>query len=131
MPVQRGMIGSHEVTVLRDTGCSGIVVKQKFVRDTQYTGKFCNILTIDKRLIRAPMAKIEVDTPYLRKEVEAVCLEDAAYDLVIGNVEGARKPDEPEVKCNSTTFNEGIGEILKNTSREDLKRMQNNNPKIK
>ena len=54
-------------------------------------------MTIDKRIIRAPIAKIEIDTPYLRREMEAVCLEDASYDLIIGNVEGARKPDEPEV----------------------------------
>ena len=50
---------------------------------------------IDKSIIKAPIARIHVDTPYLKKEVEAVCLDDAAYDLCIGNVEGAKNPNDP------------------------------------
>ena len=38
MPVSEGRIGTSRVRVLRDTGCSGVIVKQKFILDTQYTG---------------------------------------------------------------------------------------------
>ena len=38
MPVSEGRIGTSGVRVLRDTGCSGVIVKQKFILDTQYTG---------------------------------------------------------------------------------------------
>ena len=53
---------------------------------------------INKSVIRAPIARISVDTPFLRKEVNAVVLEDAAYDLCIGNVVGAREPNDPETQ---------------------------------
>ena len=51
---------------------------------------------INGTAIRAPIARIYVDTPFLRKDVNAVVLEDAAYDLCIGNVVGAREPNDPE-----------------------------------
>ena len=97
MPVHKGKVGEHEVEVLRDTGCSGIVVKSKFVRKDQYTGNFCQIIMINKTIIRAPTAIIYIDTPFLREEVTAVVLPDAAYDLCIGNVTGAREPNNPEI----------------------------------
>ena len=53
---------------------------------------------INESVIRAPIARISVDTPFLRKEVNAVVLEDAAYDLCIGNVLGAREPNDPEIQ---------------------------------
>ena len=37
-----------------------------------------------------------VDTPYLKGQVEAQCLPDPIYDLVIGNVPGARAADDPD-----------------------------------
>ena len=40
-----------------------------------------------------PIAKIDIDTPYLKGQVEAQCLPDAVYDLIIGNVPGARAAD--------------------------------------
>ena len=37
MPVVQGLISDHKVQVLRDTGCSGVVVRQKLVKPEQYT----------------------------------------------------------------------------------------------
>ena len=96
MPVVKGMVGTHTVNTLRDTGCSGVVVRKKFVNDDQYTGKFCYILLIDNTVRQVPIVKIQVDTPYLKGEVEAQCLLDTLYDLIIRNVEGARPPDDPD-----------------------------------
>ena len=47
-------------------------------------------------MVRAPVALINIDTPYLSGEVEAMCLRDAIYDLIIGNVPGARRVDDPD-----------------------------------
>ena len=38
-PVTQGYVGEHKVTALRDTGCSSVVVKEKFVEKEQYIGK--------------------------------------------------------------------------------------------
>ena len=39
MPVYQGKVGKYEVQTLRDSGCSCVVVKRKFVEDGQLTGK--------------------------------------------------------------------------------------------
>ena len=39
MPV-KAIIGTNGVNTLRDTGCSGIVERKKFVKDNQYTGEY-------------------------------------------------------------------------------------------
>ncbi|KAK7110805.1 hypothetical protein V1264_014623 [Littorina saxatilis] len=40
--------------------------------------------------------KDQIDTPYFTGEVEAVCLKKPLYDLLIGNIGGARRPDDPD-----------------------------------
>ena len=96
MPVCKGRIGEEVVETLRYTGCSGVIVKKKFVRDDQYTGDYSYMMLIDCSVQKAPMVKIHVDTPYLTGEVEALCLPNAIQDLIIGNVPGARGPDDPD-----------------------------------
>ena len=96
MPVVKGRVGEKTVDVLRDTGCSGIVVKKNLVSEDQLTGDFNVMLLIDNTARKVPIARITVDTPYLKGQVEAQCLPDAIYDLIIGNVPGARPADEPD-----------------------------------
>ena len=96
MPVVKGRVGEKSVNVLRDTGCSGIVVKKDLVSQDQFTGDFNVMLLIDNTARKVPIAKIDVDTPYLKGQVEAQCLPDAVYDLIVGNVPGARAADDPD-----------------------------------
>ena len=45
---------------------------------------------------KVPIARIYVHTPYLKGQVEAQCLSDPIYDLIIGNVPDdgdAQNPD--------------------------------------
>ena len=71
MPVVKGRVGENSVEVLRDTGCSGIVVKKDFVSEDQFTGDFNDMLLIDNTARKVPIVKIDVDTPYLKGQVEA------------------------------------------------------------
>ena len=145
MPVVKGRVGTHTVSTLRDTGCSGVVVRKKFVNDDQYTGKYCYILLIDNTVRQVPIVKIQVDTPYLKGEVEAQCLPDTLYDFIIGNVEGARPPDDPDPDwheaCAVTTRAQAkrdekltplktprVAEL--SVSKEDLSRMQEEDPTL-
>ena len=96
MPVVKGRVGEKSVDVLRDTGCSGIVVKRDLVSEDQFTGDFNVMLLIDNTARKVPIAKIDVNTPYLKGQVEAQCLPDPIYDLVTGNVLGARASDDPD-----------------------------------
>jgi len=96
MPVVKGRVGEKSVDILRDTGCSGIVVKKDLVSEDQFTGEFNVMLLIDNTARKVPIAKIDVDTPYLKGRVEAQCLPDPIYDLVVGNVPGARAAEDPD-----------------------------------
>ena len=56
MPVLLGRVGNRQVTVLRDTGCSGAVVKAQFVEKEQYLGKDGYMMMMDKTIRKAPFA---------------------------------------------------------------------------
>ena len=71
MPVVKGRVGEKPVDVLRDTCCSGIVVKKDLVSEDQFTGDFNVMLLIDSMARKVPIAKIDVDRPYLKGQVEA------------------------------------------------------------
>ena len=47
MPVTSGKVGDRTVSVLRDSGCSGVVIKRNLVPDDRLTGKVktCILLT--------------------------------------------------------------------------------------
>ena len=38
------------------------------------------------------MARINIDSPFFRGTVDALCINDPAHDLVIGNIEGSKFP---------------------------------------
>ncbi|XP_071499059.1 uncharacterized protein [Diadema antillarum] len=99
MPVVSGrlMPDNTPVSVLRDTGCSTCVVKEKLVRNDQLTGQHQAVRLIDGTVRRFPVAKVAVDSPYFEGEVEAVCMPDCLSEVVIGNVEGAREPSDPNL----------------------------------
>ena len=95
LPVLKGKVKGKSLEVLRDTGCSGVIVKKELVDDEEFTGEVGHIMTIDRALKRSPMARMKVDTPFYVGEVEALCLKDPLFDLIIGNVPGAREPSDP------------------------------------
>ena len=73
LPVLSGKVGGKKVEVLRDSGCSGVIFRRELVDETGFTGEMGHIVTVDRTLKRAPMAKVEVDTPIYVGTVEALC----------------------------------------------------------
>src|SRR5678816_1885215 len=100
MPVTNGSINGVDVSVFRDTGCSGVIAKKRFVKDHQFTGKIRKMLLIDNTLRTAPEARIWIQTPFYTGYVEALCLKDALYDLTLGNIAGALGPETIEFGIN-------------------------------
>ena len=95
LPVLSGKVGSKKVEVLRDTGCSGVIITRESVDEMDFTGEMRHIMTVDRTIKRAPMAKVEVDTPFCVGTVEALCLQDPLFDLIIENVLEAKRSDDP------------------------------------
>ena len=103
MPVKEGLCAGKKVTVLRDTGCSTVVVRRSLVSDEQLTGEKTMCVLIDGTVRRAPVANIYVESPYLSGEVRAICMDQPLYDVIIGNVEGAKDPDDVTVNYDNET----------------------------
>ncbi|XP_060073585.1 uncharacterized protein LOC132553365 [Ylistrum balloti] len=100
MPVVRGLIGKHVVTVLRDTGCSGVVIRRSLVDAEDFTGdtKMCTLA--DGSKLKVDTANVVVDTPYYQGTVMAWCMDTPIYDLILGNIHGIRSPGDPNPKWN-------------------------------
>ena len=91
MPVVEGIVGGQRIEVLRDTGCSGVVIQKDLVRVDQLTGGNKTCVLIDGTVRKFPVARIHVDTPYLVGDVDALCMDKPVYPLILGNVPGARE----------------------------------------
>ena len=63
LPLMKGLIGDQVVTVLRDTGSTGVMVKADFVHPSQFTGRNQKLMMVNSRLEEFPVAWIQVDTP--------------------------------------------------------------------
>jgi len=90
MPVAEGSVEGTPVNVLRDTGCSTIVVRRALVPDDKLTGREERCILIDGTVRYTAVAEIYVETPFFTGITTAVCMKNPIYDLVIGNVPGAR-----------------------------------------
>ena len=93
LPTAVGTVNGKEVRVLRDTGCTGVVVRRSLVSDGQMLNKQSGVTLINNYKQRCPMARINIDCPFFRGSTNALCIDDPAHDLVIGNIEGSKFPD--------------------------------------
>ena len=116
-------VGGKLVSTLRDTGCSTICVNSNLVKDDQLTGEMKTFTFLDGNPQQTKVARIDVDTPYLKKEkVEAVCLDNPTFDLVIGEV------DNVQCRCNPDP-NWKLESILAVTTRaQKMKRKKQLSP---
>ncbi|CAM1304217.1 Uncharacterised protein r2_g1413 [Pycnogonum litorale] len=103
-PVVEGTICGIEepVSVLRDTGCSTAVIKRKFVKDDQYTGKWVKCKMVNGQIIEVPTATVQVDTPFYEGIITAMVMISPANDLVIGNIPGAKDATNPNLHWKSS-----------------------------
>ena len=142
-----GRVGDRTVKVLRDTGCSGVIVRRSLVDEAHLTGETGHMMMVDRTLKKASIARINIDTPYYTGVVEALCLLDPLFDLIIGNVSGARRPDDPNPKWSTSAAvatkaqeraSEGskplnVQEVASKVavSKEDLMRWQEDDPSLR
>ena len=113
MPTAIGTVNGKEVRVLRDTGCTGVVVRRSLVSDGQMLNKQSGVTLINNYKQRCPVARIDIDCPFFRGTTDALCIDDPAHDLVIGNIEGSKFPD-------MTHFSSGVAKNKQ--SRKDRRK---------
>ena len=83
-------IGSEEISkVLRDSGCSTVVVRRSLVPEDKLTGQEERCVLIDGTARRTPVAQIYLKTPYFTGTTNAVCMNNPLFDVIVGNIPGA------------------------------------------
>ena len=63
MNIVQEMLGKETVEILRDTGCSDVIVKKTLVPKEAYTGRNQTIVMVDCSSRVLPEAKVSIDTP--------------------------------------------------------------------
>ncbi|XP_033736589.1 uncharacterized protein LOC117324870 [Pecten maximus] len=98
MPAVRGRVGNRSVMVLRDTGCSGAVIRKSPVSDEDVTGETQACILANGDKLTVPIAKLLVDSPYFTGSVCAWCMDNPVYDLILGNIPGVRHANDPDLE---------------------------------
>ena len=63
--------------------------------EANFIGKVGYTMTVDRTPKRAPITRMEVDTRFYTETVEVMCMKNPLLNLIIGNVPGARKLNDP------------------------------------
>ncbi|KAH7961033.1 hypothetical protein HPB52_001218 [Rhipicephalus sanguineus] len=95
LPVRRGFLESQPVSVLRDTGCNTVVVRHSLIPREKMTGTTTPVFLLDRTIHYLPEAMVFLDTPFFTGLARVKCMRDPLYDVVLGNVEGGRPPNDP------------------------------------
>ena len=117
LPTAIGTVNGKEVRVLRDTGCTGVVVRRSLVSENQFIGKECGVTLINDSQRKCPVARINIDSPFFRGSTDALCIDDPAHDLVIGNIEGSKFPD-------ITHFSSGVNRNKRSKNRRKNRKVK-------
>jgi hypothetical protein len=94
LPWVEGSKDGKAITVIRDTGCTTIMIRRSLVQDTELTGKqqLCHLA--DGTIISCDEAKISINTPFYSGTTKALCLKNPIYDVLVGNISGASTGEE-------------------------------------
>ncbi|KAH6925301.1 hypothetical protein HPB50_003392 [Hyalomma asiaticum] len=71
------------------------------------------VYLVDRSVRTLPEARIDIHTPYYRGEVVAACMEDPLFDLILGNIEGAQAPADPDGAWSASARDEHTEASLK------------------
>ena len=89
MPSCKGFVGDAYVSVLRGTGCSGVIVRKGLVDRKSFTGEVQKCVLADGTQIEVPVADVQVNTPFYTGKVTAWCMEKPMYNVILGNIPDA------------------------------------------
>ena len=91
MPTAKGSLDGVKVTVLRDSGSSCVVIRKGLGRRTAVTEKV-PVSMANGTTELATLTKGFLESPYFTGEIDAVEMESPLYDVILGNIPGARCP---------------------------------------
>ena len=109
LPITKGTVnGKPASRALRDTGCTTIIVHNKFI-DVLDENSSKEIKLPDGRIINTKTALVEIDCPYYKGKFNASIM-DTEFDIIIGNVPFAKCACHEE--CMTEIDHEDIEKLL-------------------
>ena len=109
-----------------------MIVRRDLVTEQQLTGIQQLCVLIDGTVRKTPEAIIEIDSPYFTGKLKALCMKRPVYDVIFGNVEGIRDPDEanvhwkPQKEGKSLTERKNAVEAFKGIVAEEMPEVERN-----
>ena len=83
-----GKLHGWPVKVLRDTGCTGMIVDRALVPDVMVIpGSSGSLQMMDHTLIDMPLTNIYLDFPYYKGHCRVMCVSSPVYPVIIGKVQ--------------------------------------------
>ena len=114
-----GRTGS--VRVLRDTGCSGGIIRRSMCSEDSFTGEMRTCVMINGDTFTAPVVNIMVDTPYFTGQFNALAVEKPVKDIVVGNIPGARDANDPDINWRSNVeLKESTSDVMHDVTTEEI-----------
>ncbi|KAK3746423.1 hypothetical protein QZH41_012761 [Actinostola sp. cb2023] len=104
---------------IRRVDTSSAAIKEDLVEQDQLTGKEHWCVLIDGTIRRFDMARVFVDTPFYTGTIEAMCMKEPVYDLVIGNIAGARISPDASWKPTTTEIVITVGPEMPKQAKQD------------
>jgi hypothetical protein len=89
LPISHGSCNGKDVRVLRDTGATVVVVRRSLVPEGSISKETARLTFADEHSVNAPKAMIDLKCPHFTGRVEALCLTDIPFDVLLGNIPGA------------------------------------------
>ena len=121
LTLAKGTINGKEASILRDSGCTTVIVHNKFISNDSYTGEYGILKVADGKEYKVPKVNIMINSPYFSGNVTALCF-NTNIDLIIGNI--------PGVKCLCKTSEIVKDDILPiNDKTESLKKIMDSRSK--
>ena len=96
-----GKLNGRPVKVLRDTGCTGMIVDSALIPYSMVIlGSSFLLQMVDQTLNDVPLANVYLDSLYYKEHCKLMCVSSPVYPVIISNVRGASQmlPD-PEWKA--------------------------------
>ena len=84
-------LNGRPVKVLRDTGCTGMIVDRELNSNSMVVpGSSGSLQMVDHTMIDVPLA-VYLDSPYYKGHCKVMCVSSPVYRVIIGYMRGARQ----------------------------------------
>ena len=90
--IETGKLNGRPVKVLRDTGCTGMIVHRALISDSMVIPDSSGSLQmVHHTLMDVPLANVYLDSPYYKGHCKVMCVSSSVYAVIIGNVRDAHQ----------------------------------------